>query len=147
MVLSQNQQRYEFQAQAALDGAAQPPLQPGEQADFERYARQLQENASLANVQNTRRVTPYESASVLLLRWEDDLTVGDDLLALQKLFTDRYNYGVEPWTIPSLPDAGDKLKAQLEMWTESARPGQLLIVYYVGCSYVGQQDGQLYWAW
>lgn len=143
----QNQQRFDYQAQAALDGTAQPPLQPADQADFERYARHLQENASISNIQNNRRATPYETASVLLLRWEDDLSVADDLLALQKLFTDRYNYGVEPWSIPSSPDAGDKLKAQLEMWTESARPGQLLIVYYVGCSFVGGQDGLLYWAW
>ncbi len=127
-----------------MDATAQPPLQPAEQADFERYARQIQDAANIGNAHNRR--LPYESASVLLLRWEDDLTVADDLLALQKLFTERYNYAVQPWSIPSAPDSAEKLAMQLQMLVDGARPGQLLIVYYVGCSYVGA-DGPLYWAW
>jgi len=89
---------------------------------------------------------PYNSASVLLLRWEDDLSVADDLLALQKLFRERYNYRTDSWTIPSCPNPTAKLAIQLAQHVEDARPGHLLVIYYVGYSYVGA-DNQLYWAW
>lgn len=83
---------------------------------------------------------------MLLLRWEDDLTVADDLLALQKLFRERYNYRTEAWSIPTCPNPTSKLSIQLAQHVEYARPGHLLIIYYVGYSYVGT-DNQLYWAW
>lgn len=88
----------------------------------------------------------YESVTVLLLRWEDDLTVADDLLALQKLFTDRYSYGIVPYVIPSTGNPTQDLVGQVQKLLVSRVPEQLLIIYYVGTSYVAV-DGDLYWAW
>ncbi|KFY37408.1 hypothetical protein V495_07192 [Pseudogymnoascus sp. VKM F-4514 (FW-929)] len=141
---AQDEQLFEYQASSSLQDAPQPPPQPSpDQADLERFARQLQGAASVIETQNNR--LPYNSASVLLLRWEDDLSVADDLLALQKLFRERYNYRTEAWNIPTCPNPTSKLSIQLAQHVEYARPGHLLIIYYVGYSYVGRGN-QLYWA-
>ena len=74
------------------------------------------------------------------------MTVADDLLALQKLFTDRYSYGIVPWQIPSSGNPTQELVAQVQKLLDNRLPEQLLIIYYVGTSYVAV-DGDLYWAW
>lgn len=82
----------------------------------------------------------------MLLRWEDDLTVEQDLLALEKLFRERFNYRTESWSIPSCPNPNVKLSIQMAQQIEYARPGHLLIIYYAGYSFIGA-DHNLYWAW
>lgn len=90
---------------------------------------------------------PYTSVSVLLLRWEDDLTVKEDLLQLQKVFQERFNYRTESWTIPNCPNPSVKLTMQMANHIEyNTRSDHLLIVYYAGYGYVGS-DHNLYWAW
>lgn len=88
----------------------------------------------------------HSGASVLLLRWEEDLSVADDLAALQKLFRERYNYATDSWTIPACADSTAKLAVRLAQHVEYGRPDNLRIVYYVGYSYV-DMERQLYWAW
>ena len=90
--------------------------------------------------------SPYTSVSVLLLRWEDDLTVEQDLLQLQKVFQERFNYHTESWCIPSCPNPSIKLTVQMAQYIEYARSDHLLIVYYAGYGFVGS-DHNLYWAW
>jgi hypothetical protein len=121
------------------------PLPPAaEHNDLERFARHLQDAASL--IYNHANRSQYNSVSVLLIRWEDDLSVEHDLLNLQKVFRERYNYRTESWSIPSCPNPNVKLSIQLAQQIEYARLGHLLIVYYVGYSFVGS-DHHLYWAW
>lgn len=78
-----------------------PPVQeagpPPERTDFESFARHLQDAAMLIYAQANR--SPYTSVSVLLLRWEEDLTVEQDLLQLQKIFRDRFNFRTESWSM------------------------------------------------
>ena len=92
-----------------------PPVQdaapPAERTDFESFARHLQDAAMLIYAQANR--SPYTSVSVLLLRWEDDLSVEQDLLQLQKVFQDRFNYHTESWCIPSCPNPSIKLTMQM----------------------------------
>lgn len=88
----------------------------------------------------------YTSASVLLLRWEDDLTVEEDLSRLEKVFQDRYNFRTESWCIPSDADPGESLSSQLKGRLEYTRPDHLWIVYYAGHGFVGS-DHNLWWAW
>lgn len=137
------QQRFEYRPQPLVHDAPPPPPPP-EHNDFERFARHLQDAASLIYTQANR--SQYNSVSVLLLRWEDDLSVEHDLLGLQALFRERYNYRTESWSIPSCPNPNVKLSMQMAQHIEYARPGHLLIVYYVGYSFVGS-DRNLYWAW
>jgi hypothetical protein len=141
----QDQRPFEYPPQPpVLQDAPQPHPPPHEQNDFERFARHLQDAASLIYTQANR--SQYNSVSVLLLRWEDDHTVEHDLLGLLKLFRERYNYRTESWSIPSCPNPNVKLSMQMAQHIEYARPGHLLIVYYVGYSFVGP-DHNLYWAW
>jgi hypothetical protein len=90
--------------------------------------------------------SPYTSVSVLLLRWEDDLSVEQDLLQLQKVFRERFNYRTESWSIPSCANPSIKLTMQMASYIECARSDHLLIVYYAGYGFVGL-DHHLYWAW
>ncbi len=89
---------------------------------------------------------PYASVSVLLLRWEEDTSVENDLVALEKVFRERYNYHTDKWQIPTVPNPSIKLGVQMASFLENAHPDHLLIVYYAGHSYIGP-DNQLYWAW
>lgn len=124
-----------------------PPVQdaapPPERTDFESFARHLQDAAMLIYAQANR--SPYTSVSVLLLRWEDDLTVEQDLLQLEKLFRERFNYRTESWSIPSCPNPSMKLTLQMGQHLEYARQDHLWIVYYAGYGFVGS-DHNLYWA-
>ncbi|RDW62598.1 hypothetical protein BP5796_10900 [Coleophoma crateriformis] len=116
---------------------------PPERNDFESFARHLQDAAMLIYAQANR--SPYTSVSVLLLRWEDDPTFEQDLLQLQQVFRDRYNYRTESWQIPSCPNPSVKLTMQMAQHIEHARADHLLIVYYAGYGFVGS-DHHLYWA-
>lgn len=130
-----------------FDYKALPPVQdavpPPERTNFESFARHLQDAAMLIYAQANR--SPYASVSVLLLRWEDDLTVAHDLTQLEKVFRERFNYRTETWNIPSCPNPSIKLTVQMAQHIEFARPDQLLIVYYAGIGFVGS-DHSLYWA-
>jgi hypothetical protein len=125
-----------------------PPAQeagpPPERTDFESFARHLQDAAMLIYAQANR--SPYTSVSVLLLRWEDDLSVEQDLLQLQKIFRERFNFRTETWSIPSCPNPSMKLTMQMAQHLEYSRPDHLWIVYYAGYGFVGS-DHNLYWAW
>lgn len=87
----------------------------------------------------------HTSVSVLMLRWEDDTSVEQDLLALEKVFIERYNYHTDKWAIPTVPNPSIKLGVQMASFLDNARPDHLLIIYYAGHGYVGS-DNQLYWA-
>ncbi|KAK3941273.1 zinc finger Y-chromosomal protein 1 [Diplogelasinospora grovesii] len=119
------------------------PVAPSERHDFEAFARHLQD-AAMHIYQQTLR-SQHTSVSVLMLRWEEDGSVDKDLLALEKVFRERYNYHVDRWQIPATPNPSIKLGAQIISFLEHARPDHLYIIYYAGNSYVGS-DGQLYWA-
>lgn len=134
--------------QAQYDYNAMPappvPIPNNERTDFESFARHLQDAAMLIYAQANR--SPYTSVSVLLLRWEDDVEVEQDLVQLQKVFQERFNYRTESWNIPSCPNPGVKLMIQLAQHVESAPAEHLLIVYYAGYGFMGT-DHHLYWAW
>ncbi|OIW28985.1 hypothetical protein CONLIGDRAFT_403080 [Coniochaeta ligniaria NRRL 30616] len=138
--------------QALAPEQAQQQFQPAEHAapailperhDFESFARHLQDAAMLIYRQTQK--CPYSSVSVLLLRWEEDTSVENDLVALEKVFRERYNYHTDKWQIPTVPNPSIKLGVQMASFLENARPDHLLIVYYAGHGYVGP-DNQLYWA-
>lgn len=92
-----------------------------------------------------QKTPPYTSASVLLLRWEDDTSVEKELVALEKVFRDKYNYHTDKWAIPTVPNPSSKLGMQLASFMDHARSDHLLIIYYAGHGYVGENK-QLYWA-
>ncbi|KAH8687667.1 hypothetical protein BGZ60DRAFT_465929 [Tricladium varicosporioides] len=131
--------RYDYKAMPPVQDAAPPP----ERTDFESFARHLQDAAMLIYAQANR--SPYTSVSVLMLRWEDDMTVEPDLMQLHKVFRERFNFRTETWSIPSCPNPSVKLSMQMAQHIEYARPDHLLIVYYAGHSFIGS-DHNLYWA-
>ncbi|KAG9228653.1 hypothetical protein BJ875DRAFT_229877 [Amylocarpus encephaloides] len=133
------QMRYDYKAMPPVQDAAPPP----ERTDFESFARHLQDAAMLIYAQANR--SPYTSASVLLLRWEDDTTVEPDLSALETVFHERFSYRTDVWSIPSCPNPSVKLTMQMAKHIEFARSDHLLIVYYAGHSFIGT-DHNLYWA-
>lgn len=90
--------------------------------------------------------SPYTSVSVLLLRWEDDISVESDVASLENILRDRYHYQTERWNIPTVANPSIKLGVQMASFLEHARPNHLLIIYYAGYGYVSS-DNQLYWAW
>lgn len=96
-------------------------------------------------IQRSAERPPYTSVSVLLLRWEEDTSVEPELLSLEAVFRDKYNYRTERWNIPTVPNPSIKLGVQMASFLENARPDHLLIIYYAGHGYVGA-DEQLYWA-
>ena len=116
-----------------------------ERGEFEAYARHLQDAAMYIKMVKEQLV-PHRSVSVLMLRWEEDLGVEADMLLLEKVFRDRYNYSTEKWVIPTVPNPSIKLSYQMASFLENAGPDHLLIVYYAGHGFVGQ-DNHLYWAW
>lgn len=115
-----------------------------ERHDFESFARHLQDAAMLIKRQTER--SPYTSVSVLLLRWEDDISVESDVASLENILRDRYHYQTERWNIPTVANPSIKLGVQMASFLEHARPNHLLIIYYAGYGYVSS-DNQLYWAW
>ncbi|TVY31204.1 hypothetical protein LHYA1_G000045 [Lachnellula hyalina] len=133
------QVRYDYKAMPPFQDAAPPP----ERTDFESFARHLQDAAMLIYAQANR--SPYTSVTVLMLRWEDDLSVESDLLMLQQVFRDRFNFRTETWCIPSCPNPSVKLTMQMASHIEYARPDHLLVVYYAGYGYISS-DHNLYWA-
>ncbi|KAF7873975.1 hypothetical protein EAF04_002647 [Stromatinia cepivora] len=134
-----SQARYDYKAMPNL----QEPAPSNERSDFESFARHLQDAAMLIYAQANR--SPYKGVTVLLLRWEEDLSVEQDLLLLQKVFQERFNFHTESWNIPSGPNPNIKLVKQLAHHIELTAPNNLLIVYYAGYGFVGS-DHQLYWA-
>ncbi|KAK3325150.1 hypothetical protein B0H66DRAFT_111059 [Apodospora peruviana] len=114
-----------------------------ERHDFEAFARHLQD-AAMHIYQQTLK-PHHTSVSVLLLRWEEDMSVEPDLLALENVFQERYKYHTDRWAIPTVPNPSIKLGVQMAAFLENARPDHLLIIYYAGHGFVGP-DNQLYWA-
>lgn len=96
-------------------------------------------------IQRQTERPPYDSVSVLLLRWEEDTSAEADLTALENILRDRYNYRTDRWTIPTVPNPSIKLGVQMASFLEHGRNNHLLIIYYAGYGYVA--DNQLYWAW
>ncbi|KAL2874287.1 hypothetical protein SGCOL_010549 [Colletotrichum sp. CLE4] len=96
-------------------------------------------------IQRQTERAPYDSVSVLLLRWEEDTSAEADLAALENILRDRYNYQTNRWAIPTVPNPSIKLGVQMASFLEHARPNHLLIIYYAGYAYSGL-DNQLYWA-
>ncbi|PFH56847.1 hypothetical protein XA68_15864 [Ophiocordyceps unilateralis] len=133
----QQQQQQQQQPYAVHDA----PL--SERQDFESFARHLQDAAMLIQRQTER--PPYGDVSVLLLSWQDDTVVRDDVAALEQIFQKHYHYDTQRWQIPTVPNPSIKLGVQMAPYLEHARPNHLLIIYYSGHGYVGS-DGQLYWA-
>lgn len=123
---------------------APAPAPLSERHDFESFARHLQDAAMLIQRQTERH--PYTDVSVLLLRWEEDESVDEDLAALEQVFQKQYKFRTERWHIPTVANPSIKLGVQMASFLEHARANQLLIIYYAGHGYVGS-DGQLYWAW
>ncbi|KAM0236768.1 hypothetical protein ACHAPO_004809 [Fusarium lateritium] len=121
--------------------AAPAPI--SERHDFESFARHLQDAAMLIQRQTERH--PYTDVSVLLLRWEDDETVDEDLVALEQVLQKQYKYRTEKWHIPTVPNPSIKLGVQMASFLEHAKANHLLIIYYAGHGYVSS-DGQLFWA-
>jgi hypothetical protein len=119
-----------------------PPVP--ERHDFESFARHLQDAAMLIQRQTER--PPYSSVSVLLLRWEEDMSAEPDLVALEAVLKERYHYRTEKWNIPTVPNPSIKLGVQMASFLEHARANHLLVIYYTGFGYVGS-DNQLFWAW
>ncbi|KAF5021862.1 hypothetical protein F66182_6089 [Fusarium sp. NRRL 66182] len=120
-----------------------PPAPLSERHDFESFARHLQDAAMLIQRQTERH--PYTGVSVLLLRWEEDESVDEDLAALEQVFQKQYKYRTERWHIPTVPNPSIKLGVQMASFLEHARANHLLIIYYAGHGYVSS-DGQLFWA-
>ena len=96
-------------------------------------------------IQRSAERPPYASVSVLLLRWEEDASVEPELLSLEAVLRDQYNYRTERWNIPTVANPSIKLGVQMASFLENASPDHLLIIYYAGHGYVGVDD-QLYWA-
>lgn len=90
--------------------------------------------------------SPYTAVSVLLVRWEDDMTFEQDLMLLQQVFRERFHYRTETYTIPTCPNPSMKLTVQMAQHLEFSRPDHLWVVYYAGYGFVGS-DHNLYWAW
>ncbi|KAK4144284.1 uncharacterized protein C8A04DRAFT_27970 [Dichotomopilus funicola] len=120
---------------------ATPRLPEGN--EFEAFARHLQDAA--IHIQQQTLKPKHTSVSVLLLRWEEDVSVEPDLLALERVFRERYHYQTDRWAIPTVPNPSIKLGVQMASFLDNARPDHLLIIYYAGYGYVGP-DNQLYWA-
>ncbi|KAI1332754.1 hypothetical protein F5Y16DRAFT_124543 [Xylariaceae sp. FL0255] len=128
------QQHYQIQD-------APPP--PPERHEFESFARHLQDAAMLIYRQS--QTSPYNKVSVLLVRWEEDTAAEQDLLALEQVFRERYNYSTAHWAIPAVLNPSIKLGVRVSAFLESAGSDHLLIVHYSGYSFV-HSDKQLYWA-
>ncbi|PHH62095.1 hypothetical protein CDD81_7588 [Ophiocordyceps australis] len=114
-----------------------------ERHEFESFARHLQDAAML--IQRQTDHLPYSDVSVLLLNWEQDRSVDDDVDALEQVLQKKYRFKTQRWQIPTVPNPSIKLGVQMASFLENARPNHLLIIYYAGHGYVGP-DGQLYWA-
>lgn len=97
-------------------------------------------------IQRQTEKPPYGDVSVLLLSWEEDHSVDDDVVAFEQVLQNKYNYATQRWQIPTVPNPSIKLGVQMASFLENARPNHLLIIYYAGHGYVGV-DGHLYWAW
>ncbi|KAK4152545.1 hypothetical protein C8A00DRAFT_16145 [Chaetomidium leptoderma] len=114
-----------------------------ERDEFEAFARHLQDAA--IHIQQQALQPKHTHVSVLMLRWEEDTSIEPDLLALERVFRDRYHYNIDKWTIPTVPNPSTKLGIRMSSFLDNAQPDHLLIVYYTGHGYIGP-DNQLYWA-
>lgn len=117
---------------------------PTERQDFESFARHLQD-AAMHIYGKMQRRSRYKHVSVLLLRWEEDTAAERELVELDRIFRDNYNYHTEKWSIPTVVNPSNKLSLKLAPFIDDAGNDHLLIVYYAGHSYV-RPDKQLYWA-
>lgn len=129
--------------QNAQQYQGQEPAPTSERYDFESFARHLQDAAMLIHRKTQR--SPYASVSVLLLRWEEDTSVEKDLIELETVLRDRYNYQTSKWTIPTVHNPSIKLGVQMASYLDNTRDDHLVVIYYAGHGYVGV-DNHLYWA-
>lgn len=143
------------QAQPAFVHEPQPPAQhyqvqevvpappPPERHEFESFARHLQDAAML--IYRQTQISPYSKVSVLLLRWEEDNAIEPDLAVLEQVLRERYNYRTEKWTIPTVPNPSLRVGVHISSFLENASPDHLMILYYAGHGYIGE-DSQVHWA-
>lgn len=111
----------------------EPAEQSNAHQDFEQMRKTLQDAASFAEAQpneNTRMA--YNNVNVLLLRWDADIDVDNDLQALKKMFAERYNFSTEVYTLPSSEDVEAKLCTEVSRNIASTPLETLLIIYYAG---------------
>ncbi|KAI1380692.1 hypothetical protein F4677DRAFT_404329 [Hypoxylon crocopeplum] len=119
------------------------PPPPPERHEFESFARHLQDAAMLIFRQSQK--SPYTRTSVLIIRWEEDHAIEQDLGTLDQVLRERYNYRTERFNIPAVANPSIKLGVRMASFLEQAAPDHLLIVYYAGYGFVGA-DNQLFWA-
>lgn len=116
-----------------------------EHPTFESFIREASDAAKLIYSRNNR--SRYKDVSVLLMRWEhDDSGIDRELENLQNIFRERFNYRTESFAIPNSNSAHVKLMGRLAQFLEHDHPDHLLILYYGGYAFVGQ-DRQHYWSW
>ncbi|KAI1105371.1 hypothetical protein F4804DRAFT_304666 [Jackrogersella minutella] len=128
---------------AQLYQVQEAPPPPPERHEFESFARHLQDAAMLIYRQTQK--SPYTKTSVLILGWEEDNDIEQDLVALDQVLRERYNYRTERFNIPTVANPSIKLGVRMASFLENAAPDHLLIIYYAGYGYIGADD-QLYWA-
>jgi hypothetical protein len=89
-------------------------------------------DAAVKAVWPKRHGIKYAQAHVLLLSWQtDDLRVEGEIVGLQHVFRDRFNFQVESYQIPSLkPDKA--LKRRVLEFLDFDGKDTLLVVYYGG---------------
>lgn len=111
--------------------------------DFESFARHLQDAAVYIQRQTER--PPYRDVFVLLLSWEADSTVDEDIFALEQVLRMKYNFHAQRWQIPEVSNSSIKLGIHIASFLEYARLNHLIIIYYAGYGLLGS-DGHIYWA-
>jgi hypothetical protein len=120
-------------------------------------------------IQRQPQKSPYTNVFVLLLQWEEtkedraeereeeddeelpsknthdhNAAVDPELAALEQVLHERYNYCTERWSIPAVSSASLKLGVRIQKFLEKQARDHLLIVYYAGRAYVGE-DSQVFW--
>jgi hypothetical protein len=138
--LCKNQQNFPVQDAAAAAAAVAVASNP-ERYDFESFARHLQDAAMLIQ----RQAESHGHVTVLLLRWADDTSTETDLNHLDQIFRTQYNYHTQKWLIPTIANPSIKLAQRLASVLENTRQGHLVIIFYTGHGYKGD-DNQFYWA-
>jgi hypothetical protein len=90
----------------------------------------------------------YIGVHALLLNWlEDDLGTHDELIDLQDVFQDQFNFTAEIWRIPS-SQSEDKLEQKIsQVKAEFGGENRLLIVYYGGHGKFDVNGRSIWHAW
>ena len=120
----------EFKDETCRESLTHPPTLTFEHRLWEEFANDVN-TASASRFPRQRR--RYVGAHVLLLNWlEDDLGTESELIEVEAVFKEHFDYTTERWKIPSKNAQHELFQKIASLTGQVDGQDRLLVIYYGG---------------